>query len=72
MNDNEAEKVCRELAEKINDSLSGEQMGVCCIGSLIFSAMTSARHAVLSKEQFLECAAAYFDEGLAERRKVLN
>lgn len=72
MNDKDADKVCRDIASQINDSLTGEQIGVCCIGAVIFSAITSARHAVMSKEQFLDIAAAYFDEGLAERRKILN
>ncbi len=70
--DEQADNKCRDIAQVVNDHLAGEQVGVGAMGALIFSAMTSGRTALTTRENFLLLAGKYFDEGAADRRRNFN
>lgn len=70
--DEQADKHCRDVAQIVNDHLAGEQVGVGAMGALIFSAITSGRTALTTRENFLLLAGKFFDEGSADRRRNLN
>ncbi len=68
--DEQADKIVKDLAARINDALAGEIIDHAVVGAICFSGMVAGRNACIDKEKFMQLADMFYESGSIERRKA--